>query len=632
MSTQPKKSSSWFSRLGDALGRKRRSAPSGRNNRGLRFESLETRSLLSATILPTISGTVYQNLTGGSSAPMPLANITVNLWHDGGDGVFEGKNVGSDDTLVGTASSNANGQYAFSGLSAGMYFVQQAPVPGLVIPSSQEVQTVVVTSADLQGTPGTTIDSFASTSQYVSGSLHGGKSGMSSASTPDAIGDHRNLYVQLTTFGGSVSMGADADWPGLLDFGSGAASNGLFWVNWDGNNSNPAVLNPTGLGQVDITSQGASTGIEFAVAADHDTGSVMLKVYSNASNWSWASVPITNTGDGSLSSSDSQFVPFSSFMTGGGTGANFSQVGAIQLSVNGVNAIDGEVGPIAAVGPMVFNENFVNSAQADMAVVKTATPNPVVAGNQLTYTFTTTNYGPSNDTDVTLSDTLPVGVQYVSSSSSQGTVTNNNGALTVQLGSMASGAVATTTVIVTVNVSTVGTISNTVTVTGDVPDPNLSNNTSTVPTQVTAPVHANVIRDLKLQKTAPATVLTGSSLTYTLLVTNDSPSGLPAAGSVTIVDTLPAGFTYVSASGDTSATPSGNTLTLVLPNLAPQASETVTVSGTVTVAAGTTLTNWATVSSDLPDSYPADNTSSATTNVVNPAIIVPSKFYYIIHF
>jgi hypothetical protein len=50
------------------------------------------------------------------------------------------------------------------------------------------------------------------------------------------------------------------------------------------------------------------------------------------------------------------------------------------------------------------------------------------------------------------------------------------------------------------------------------------------------------------------------------------------------------------------------------------------------VAAGTTLTNWATVSSDLPDSYPADNTSSATTNVVNPAIIVPSKFYYIIHF
>ena len=40
-----------------------------------------------------------------------LANITVNLLRDGGDGVFEGKSPGSDDTLVGTATSNANGKY-----------------------------------------------------------------------------------------------------------------------------------------------------------------------------------------------------------------------------------------------------------------------------------------------------------------------------------------------------------------------------------------------------------------------------------------------------------------------------------------------------------------------------------------
>ena len=80
-------------------------------------------------------------------------------------------------------------------------------------------------------------------------------------STADAIGGHRNLYVQLTTTGGAVDLGADADWPGMLDFGADAASNGVFWVNWDGNNSNPAVLNPTGLGQIDLTSQGAATGI-----------------------------------------------------------------------------------------------------------------------------------------------------------------------------------------------------------------------------------------------------------------------------------------------------------------------------------------------------------------------------------
>ena len=165
-------------------------------------------------------------------------------------------------------------------------------MPGLVISSSQGVQKVVVTSSDLQGMTGTMIDSFASTSQYVSGSLHGGKTGTSSESAPEAIGGHRNLYVQLTTAGGAVSLGANSDWPGLLDFGANAASNGIFWVNWDGNNSNAAVLNPTGLGQLDLTSQGASTGIELNAAADHDGGSIMLKVYSDASDWSWATVPI----------------------------------------------------------------------------------------------------------------------------------------------------------------------------------------------------------------------------------------------------------------------------------------------------------------------------------------------------
>ena len=171
-------------------------------------------------------------------------------------------------------------------------------------------------------------------------------------------------------------LGADSDWPGLLDFASDAASNGIFWVNWDGNNSNAAVLNPTGLGGLDITSQGASTGIELNAADDHDGGFIMLKVYTDANDWSWATVPITDTSDGSLSSSDSQFVAFSSFTVGGGTGANFSKVGAIQLAINGANAIDGQVGPIEAVGPMVFSENFVNPAQADLSVVKIGRAQP----------------------------------------------------------------------------------------------------------------------------------------------------------------------------------------------------------------------------------------------------------------
>ena len=71
---------------------------------------------------------------------------------------------------------------------------------------------------------------------------------------------------------------------------------------------------------------------------------------------------------------------------------------------------------------------------------------------------------------------------------------------------------------------------------------------------------------MKIVKTAqPNPVTVGSDLTYTLVVSNNS---LTPATDVTIVDTLPAGFTYFSASGQISATISGNTLTLNLGTLA----------------------------------------------------------------
>ncbi len=617
MSSHSRKSVSWLSRLRGSYSPQRRGTGHPRSRsvakkRRLRFESLETRSMLSATVLPTISGVVYQDTGAGvlTASDPRVASVTVNLFRDGGDGVFEGMAPGSDDTLVATTTTNANGQYSFANVSSGTYWVQEVGVPGLIVSEGTGVQEMVVSSADLQGAPEMPIDTFASTMQYVSGSLHGGRTGSSSMSTSDSIGGHRNLYVQLTTTGGAVDLGADADWPGTLDFGADAASNGVFWVNWDGNNSNPAVLNPTGLGQIDLTSQGAATGITLAAGVDHDNSQLTLKVYSDAGDWSWATVTVPNTADGSLGAST--FVPFSSFNVGGGSGANFTRVGAIQLSVSGVNAADGEVGPITTTGPMVLTANLANTPQADLSVIKTAQPSPGTAGGQITYTFTTTDNGPANATGVMLSDVLPAGETYVSSTSSQGMVVNNNGSLTVQLGNLADGATATTTVVVAISGSAASSLTNSVTVTGNQPDPNPSNNTSTVTTPIVASA------DLSLVKSASASeVKPGGALTYTLTVSDLGPSN---ATGVTIADTLPAGFQYSSASGDTSATLSGNTLTLVVGNLTAGATTVVTVNGTVASSASGSITNTATVSGAQTDPNLANNTSSVTTQIAKQVV------------
>ncbi len=55
---------------------------------------------------------------------------------------------------------------------------------------------------------------------------------------------------------------------------------------------------------------------------------------------------------------------------------------------------------------------------ADLSVTKVASPDPAASGGSLTYTITVTNDGPSDATAVTLTDTLPVGVSFVSVTSS----------------------------------------------------------------------------------------------------------------------------------------------------------------------------------------------------------------------
>ena len=122
--------------------------------------------------------------------------------------------------------------------------------------------------------------------------------------------------------------------------------------------------------------------------------------------------------------------------------------------------------------------------RTDLVVSQTDSTDPVQVGGSVTYTVTVQNGGPNQATGITLVDTLPSGGSYAGASPSQGTCSPSSGTVSCDLGVLAANGSAS--VSVTVQTTTVGTISNTATVSGHQTDPNPANNSSTEQTAVQA--------------------------------------------------------------------------------------------------------------------------------------------------
>ena len=106
--------------------------------------------------------------------------------------------------------------------------------------------------------------------------------------------------------------------------------------------------------------------------------------------------------------------------------------------------------------------------------------------------------------------------------------------------------------------------------------------------------------DLSLTKSvSSAAPATGSSISYTLAVTNASGSPATATG-VTVLDTLPAGFSFTSATGFGSY--NSTTGVWTVGSVPPGATRTLTISGTVNATSGATILNSAEITaSSAPD-------------------------------
>ncbi len=180
----------------------------------------------------------------------------------------------------------------------------------------------------------------------------------------------------------------------------------------------------------------------------------------------------------------------------------------------------------------------------DLTIDKRHTQNFTVGQNG-TYTIVVTNVGTAATTGaITVRDTLPAGLSFVSGTGAGWTIGANGAVVTAtHAGPLAIGDSLSFSLTVGVSAAAVPGVTNAATV--NTPgDNNPTNDRDTDPTPVSP---AQTAPDLGIDKSHEGSFIVGQNGTYTIVVTNVGTAA--TTGAITVRDTLPAGLTFVSGSG-----------------------------------------------------------------------------------
>jgi uncharacterized repeat protein (TIGR01451 family) len=248
------------------------------------------------------------------------------------------------------------------------------------------------------------------------------------------------------------------------------------------------------------------------------------------------------------------------------------------------------------LGPPVPRNSASPGASCGLTIAKTAPSNIEPSGN-ITYTLVVTNllYPAAPAADLSITDSLPVGTDYVAGSASDGGLMLGT-VLSWTTSNLAYGASITRTFRV-VAPPAAGTVVN-----------------SEYYVRAMSPAAAATGRPISTTVGTPdlglVKVLAGQSgdpvrtVTFTLSYSN---TGTGTATGATVVDALPPGLAYLSASGSPSS--DGQTITWTLGTLAPGAGSSITLT-TKAVYAGR-FTNHAAISSTAEESHLSNNLATA---------------------
>ena len=255
-------------------------------------------------------------------------------------------------------------------------------------------------------------------------------------------------------------------------------------------------------------------------------------------------------------------------------------------------------------------------AAADLAITKTANPDPVIAGNLITYTLNIINNGPSDAQNIVVTDNTAQDILNPEYSLDGVNYSPWPGSL--NLGNLGNGGTVQVLIRGTVNPSTLNNnLANTATITSDTPDPDPSNNIDDTDTPI------NTSADLAVTKTSsPSPVKAGDPLTYTITITNNGPSD---ATNVNLIDAVPVSVENPVFSVDGGITFNPWSSPYIISRVGAGEVITVLIEGTVAAATTNSIVNTFVVASNTPDPDLSNNTDTEITPVTPSADISISK-------
>lgn len=262
----------------------------------------------------------------------------------------------------------------------------------------------------------------------------------------------------------------------------------------------------------------------------------------------------------------------------------------------------------------VTSRAIVVRPAADLSVAGSVSPVPLVPGTTGTWSFVTTNNGPSVAAGAQVVITVDPSKLDAPRSASPGCVESPAGTFTCALGSVASGGSATTTITGVVNAGVSATMFATGVVSTTTTDPNSGNNADVV-SDVTNPT-----ADLSVAASAvAATVDPGGVATFGFKVTNLGPSvahgvlleipipsnfeitGVPDSCTVNGTTSIQCGIGFLDVTGGSFSNNSGD----------------LVITGVVRTDSGASLalTGTATMNPSVTDPVTANNSATATSTV-----------------